>query len=109
MNQSQKMKKLLQQIQVVRSPKHRLSTFVTSRIEYKLITDVAGLNDRARLRLGVVTAEKPNIITPQTLAERFHGFGEKSRDVEDLLTKQYGNALRGLEYQFRNETMSTRI
>lgn len=109
MNQSQKMKKLLQQIQVVRPPKHRLSTFGTSRIEYQLVTDVAGLSDRSRLRLGVVTAEKPAIITPQSLAERFQGFGEKSQDVEELLTKQYGNVLRGLEYQFRNETVSTRI
>ncbi len=103
------MKKLLQQIQVVRPPKHRLATFGASRIEYSLVTDIAGLNDRSRLRIGIVTAEKPSLITPQALQERFSGFGEESRQLTDLMTKQYGQAFMGLEYQFRNEPVSSRI
>src|SRR5262249_11389023 len=109
MNQAQQMKKLLQQIQVVRSPKRRLATFGTSRIRYKLITDVPGLSDRSRLRTGVVTPDKAAIISPQSLAERFSGFGDQSQAVEELLAKHYGQALRGLEYQFRNETVATRV
>jgi hypothetical protein len=109
MSQPQKMKKLLQQIQVVRSPKHRLATFGSSRIEYKLVTDVAGLSDRCRLRTGVVTAEKPALITPQALRERFSGFGKESEELTELMTKQYGQAFMGLEYQFRNEPQSTRV
>jgi hypothetical protein len=109
MNQTQKMKKLLQQIQVVRAPKHRLATFGVSRIEYKLVTDVSGMGDRCRLRSGVVTAEKPSLITPQTLQDRFSGFGDDSKELSDLMTKQYGLAFMGLEYQFRNEPISTRV
>jgi hypothetical protein len=109
MNQTQKMKKLLQQIQVVRSPKHRLATFGASRIEYSLVTDIAGLSDRSRLRVGVVTAEKPSLITPQALQERFSGFGEESGQLTELMTKQYGQAFMGLEYQFKNEPISTRV
>jgi hypothetical protein len=109
MNQTQKMKKLLQQIQVVRSPKHALATFGASRIEYSLVTDIAGLSDRSRLRTGVVIAEKPAIITPQLLKERFSGFGEEASQLTDLMTKQYGQALMGLEYNFKNEPLGTRI
>ena len=109
MNQNRKMQKLLQQIQVVRAPKHRLATFGSSRIEYSLVTDIAGLSDRSRVRAGIVTAEKPALITPQSLQERFSGFGEESRQLTDLMTKQYGQAFMGLEYQFRNEPLGSRI
>ena len=105
----QQIKKILQSIQVVRSPKHRLSTFGSSRIHYQLVTDVPGFSDRTRLREGIVTADKPAIITPQTVTERFEGFGSDVKDFVDTLVKQYGQAFRGLEYQFRNEMLSTRI
>lgn len=103
------MKKIFQKIQVVRSPKHRLATFGTSRINYHLVTDVPGLVDRSRLRLGVVMAEKPALITPESLKEQFLGFGDDAREYINTLVNHYGKALRGLEYQFRNEIVSTRI
>lgn len=109
MSSFSKFKRLFQQIQVVKSPKHRLATFGTSQINYTLVTNVQGMPDRTRLRMGHVTAEKPLIITPHMLQEKFHGFGDESREFADWLTSQYGEALRGLEYQFRNEPLSTRI
>lgn len=102
-------RKLFQQIQVVRPPKHRLSTFGTTSINYLLVTDVPGFTDRARLRMGQVAAEKPALITPQTFKERFSGFGPEATDYAHWLTTQYGDALRGLEYQFRNDPASTKV
>ena len=101
--------KLLQQIQVVAPPKHRLATFGSSKIEYTLVTNVPGLPDRTKLRLGHVTAEKPMIITRETLKDRFVGFGDKAVELADRMVGYYGEALRGLEYQFHNELSSTRI
>jgi len=105
----QQIRKIFQQIHIVRSPKHRLATFGASRIQYQLVTDVPGFADRSRLREGIVMANKPAIITPQSMAEQFTGFGDDVREFVDTLVKQYGQGLRGLEYQFRNEMISTRI
>lgn len=101
--------KYFRNIQVVRAPRHRLSTFGTSQISYTLVTDVPEFPDRTRLRWGVVKAERPNIITPQSLKEKFFGFGSEAEDYADYLTSQYGEALKGLEYQFKNEPVSSRI
>lgn len=100
---------MFQKIQVVRSPKHRLSTFGTSRINYQLVTDVPGFADRSRLRTGLVIAEKPTLITPDALRDQFQGFGAEAAEYLEALTKQYGNVIRGLDYQFRNEPVSSRV
>jgi hypothetical protein len=96
-------------IQVVRAPKRRLATFGTSRIDYQVVTDVPGFPDRSRLRTGLVIAEKPQIITPHASREQFAGFGPDSGRFADALVGHYGEALRGLEYNFRNEPSSTRV
>lgn len=98
-----------QKVRVIRAPKRRLATFGTSRIDYQLVSEVSGLPDRARLRLGLVTAERPQIITPQSLREKFEGFGPDSARYADALVGHYGEALRGLEYKFRNEPGSSRL
>jgi len=101
--------KLFTNIQIVRSPKHRLATFGDSKISYFLVTDVPSHLDRAKVRTGLVTAEKPAIITPQTLKEQFLGFSPEAERYADWLISHYGEALRGLEYQFKNELAETRI
>jgi hypothetical protein len=85
-----------------------LATFGASNIEYTLVTDVPGLPDRAKLRFGRVTAEKPLIITPQNMKEKFVGFGE-SKEMAERMVSHYGEALRGLEYQFHNESLGMRV
>lgn len=102
-------RKVLQQIQVVRTPKRRLSTFGNSKIDYYLVTDVPGLPDRSKLRMGQVTAERPAIITHQTLKDRFSGFGDESLEYVNWLTSHFGEALKGLEYNFKNEPTTTKI
>lgn len=104
-----RIKRLFAQIQVIRSPKHRLSTFGLSKVHYCLVTDVDGFTDRSRLRTGNVVAEKPAIITPDQLKDKFHGFGESADKYADWLVSQYGQALKGLSYQFRNENKSSKI
>jgi hypothetical protein len=109
MRKQSQFQKLLHQIEVVKAPKRRLSTFGTSQIDYTLVTDVPGLPDRAKLRTGHVTAEKPMIITPESLKERFTGFGDNAKELADRMVGHYGEVLRGLEYQFHNEPGETRI
>ena len=99
----------LKKIQVVRAPKRRLATFGASRIDYQIVTDVTGFSDRARLRTGVVAAERPQIILARSAADQFEGFGPDSGRYADALAGHFGEALRGLEYNFRNETASSRV
>lgn len=106
---SQQFKKALQQIRIVRAPRHRLATFGSTEIEYRLVTDVPGLKDRARLRIGRVTAERPSIITAETMKERFSGFGDDARTYANWLVSHFGEALKGVEYTFHNEPVATRV
>lgn len=109
MSNYKQVSQLFQKIRVIRGPKHRLSTFGTSRIAYQLVTDIPGLADRSRLRRGEVTAQKPAIITAQALKEQFLGFGSEAQDYANWLVSHYGEALRGLEYQFKNELSSMTV
>ena len=109
MSNLRNLKKVLDKIQIVRPPRHRLATFGSTTIDYFLITEVAGFTDRARVRMGIVTAERPAIITPEALRQQFQGFGESGQNYAEWLINHYGEALRGLEYRFRNEHLSTRI
>ena len=103
------LKTIFRKAMIIRAPKHRLSTFGASEIKYCLITDVSGFTDRSRLRTGHVRADRPNIITKEQLQNRFFGFGEEAPSYGDWLLSQYGNALRGIEYQFKNQSHSSRI
>lgn len=94
---------------MVRAARHRLATFGGTEIQYSLVTEVPGLPDRSRLRQGVVKAEKPQIITAQILQDRFRGFGADAAQFSEWLASKYGEAIRGLEYQFKNEPHTTRI
>jgi len=109
MSNRRQLSSFFKKIQVVRSPKRRLATFGSSRIDYQVVTDVTGMADRSRVRSGVVIADRPQIITPQALRDQFSGFGPDSAKFADTLAAQYGDALRGLEYQFSNEMVGTRI
>src|SRR5690348_3538418 len=100
---------MFQKIQVVRAPRRRLATFGSSRIRYQLVTEIPDFPDRSRLRMGLVTAEKPTIITPAALREQFQGFSPDAVQHVEALISHYGEALRGLEYQFRNEPSTSRV
>ncbi len=101
--------KILENTQVVLQPSHALSTFGATRVVYHLVSSIDGLDDRARLREGEIAAEKPLILTPDALKERFEGFGEEGRPYAEFIQGAYREALRALEYRFKNTPGSTRV
>lgn len=92
----------LRETKIVRFPRHRLSTFGRSEIQYQLVTAVSVQPARATLRRGKVIAERPQILTPDMFSQRFHGFGEEAPAFERFLKDHFSDSLRGLEYSFRN-------
>ncbi len=87
----------------------RLTTFSGTKINYSLVSAIEGMKDRCRLREGIVLAEKPIIITPETLKERFEGFGPDKEEFSRILSALYQDILRGIEYKFKNEPGPVRI
>jgi hypothetical protein len=102
-------RKLLKETRLLRGPKRLLETFGATRIEYHLVSPVEDLPDKTRLREGWVVSERPKILTPQTLRERFEGFGEEAQELSDRLCGEYGGLLRALEYRFKNSDFKTRV
>lgn len=100
---------IMKKTSVVKAPKHRLSTFGETRIQYFFLSEVHGFKDRSRLRNGLVIAEKPKIITPDFLKNRFEGFGKETEMFGKWLLDNYGGGFRALEYKFRNESSSVRV
>lgn len=109
MNLDKQFKFIIQKTKILKNPKHRLSTFGETTINYYFLSEVSGFKDRSRLREGLVIAEKPQIITPDLLKNRFEGFGKKSKEFARWLSKEYGESFQGLEYKFRNEGQSVQI
>lgn len=100
---------VLKKTDILKSPEKRLSTFGETRINYFFLSEIDGFKDRSRLREGLVIAEKPKLITPELLRERFEGFGEEQSQFGKWISETYGDLFRGLEYHFKNETSSIHI
>jgi hypothetical protein len=99
--------RLLSQSRVVRPPRHRLATFGSSEIRYSLVTSLSARPPQSNLRTGLVKAERPKLITADTFAHRFRGFGEGAEEMEKWLKEQNPDLFRGLEYSFHNRLEST--
>lgn len=99
----------LRQTRVVRPPKHLLATFGATRIEYHLVSPVAGAPAKTRLREGLVVSERPKILTPDALKERFEGFGDDAAAFREFLDARYAELLRALEYRFRNDGLRSTV
>lgn len=109
MKPSPEFKKILRRTRVLKGPRHRLSTFGQTKIQYFFLSETGGLGDRTRLRQGVVMTEKPRILTPGFLKDRFEGFGERSAEFGRFLSELYGEGFRGLEYRFKNDFRSASV
>lgn len=101
--------KFLRQTQVVRAPASALATFGATQIEYHLISPASDLGHRTRLRQGKVISEKPKILTPDSFVERFEGFGPQAKEFAQWIGSRYGDILRALEYNFKNQGFATRV
>lgn len=102
MSGPQRFEEIIGQTRVLRFPRHRIATFGDSEIQYNLVSAVSAAPPRATLRIGRVTAERPKILTPEALAQRFRGFGSRQEAFERWLRETFQDAFRGLEYSFRN-------
>src|SRR5438876_5781409 len=98
----------MRRTRILRPPKHAIATFGTTTLRYVLLSGVPGEPDYCRLREGEVTAQRPKILTPEFWKERFQGF-EEPEEVRDAFERMYGEALKGLEYQFKNELKTTSL
>lgn len=101
--------KVFRQTKVLRPPKHLLATFGNTTIQYYILSEIVGQEKQCRLREGQVTAERPQILTPDVLRERFEGFGAEAPQYTDWLFEKYGEALRALEYRFKNAPGQTHL
>ena len=99
----------LRQTRILKPPKHAIATFGASTLRYVIVSMVAGQADYCRLREGEVTAERPKILTPEHWKNRFEGFGEDAAAYREEFEKAYGEALRGLEYSYRNSLKTTSL
>jgi hypothetical protein len=94
---------------ILRPPKHAIATFGTTTLRYVLLSGVPGEPDYCRLREGEVTAQRPKILTPEFWKNRYEGFGEASEELREEFEKVYGEALKGLEYGFKNDLKTTSL
>jgi hypothetical protein len=99
---------LLAETKILRPPKHSLTTFGSTTLNYILLSALPEPG-QCRLREGCVTAQRPAIVTAEQWRERFQGFGEQTAAFESAMEKTYGDAFRSLEYNFRNELQQTSI
>ncbi len=99
----------LRQTRILKPPKHTIATFGTTTLRYVLLSMVPGEPDYCRLREGEVTAQRPKILTPEFWKTRFQGFGEETERLGEEFEKIYGEALRSLEYSFRNDLKTTTL
>ena len=109
MNLDEQFRLIIQKTKVLKTPKHRLSTFGQTKISYFFLSEVKGFKDRSRMRQGLVIAEKPQIITPDFMRNPYQGFGKKANSFGEWLGEKYGTNFKGLEYKFKNESKSTNI
>ena len=103
-----RLRSLLAGIEILRAPRRRLATFGATRIEYHLISPLAGTPARTRLREGSVVSERPKILTPEAFQERFEGFGDDAAEFARWANAAYRDLLRALEYNFRNQGQAAR-
>lgn len=98
---------------VLRAPQQALATFGTTAITYYLITEpvyaeLTGESQETVVRHGLVTAERPQIVTPYYLLSLFRGF-EHGEEYAQYLADAYGRNSPGLMYSYRNELQETTI
>jgi hypothetical protein len=103
------MRTVLHGTRILRPPRHVLATFGTTMLNYVLLSELPGAKKRCRRREGRVTAQRPQIITPDLFRKRFEGFGEEAEMFSELMERLYGKEFRGLAYTFKNELDRTSL
>jgi hypothetical protein len=82
-------------------PRARISTFGTSLFHYYVVTEPMDSVSTSRVREGEIYAEKPQILTPQHLAQlAIEGFGPEAERFAEALSRSPG-LVALLKYGFR--------
>ena len=97
---------------IVRPPRQPLETFGSTVVNYHVVSApvyegaVPDQPTEALIRNGIVTAERPRLVTPGYLSKT-EGFGNEASEYLDYLTETYGADTPGLLYRYKNEPHST--
>ena len=94
---------------ILRPPRHMLSTFGNTTLQYVLLSEIPDMENHCRRREGRVTAQRPQILTADLWRKRFEGFGEETDAFKEWMERLYGDAFRSLEYTFKNELDKTSL
>jgi hypothetical protein len=100
---------VMNKTQILRPPRHTLATYGTTTLHYVFLSEIPNAENQCRLREGRVTAQRPQIITPDIWRKRFDGFGEDAEMYRGMMDELFGDAFRGLEYTFKNDLDRTSI
>ena len=97
--------------QVLHEPDRRIDTFGSTNFEFRLVTELLDAVDRVRVREGRISAEKPQILRPESLADfEFEGFGEQASVFADWLRQNRGRfAFLQYGFQFRRSDITEMI
>lgn len=109
----QEIRAITEQTVVVRAPKQPLMTFGVTKVTYHLVTEPALAEadkpaDEAVIRTGVVTANRPQLVTPNYLMNLFQGF-ENGEAFARYLMETQGASAPGLLYAYGQELQETNL
>jgi hypothetical protein len=91
----------LENTRVLVPPRARLETFGTTHLHYVLLTEDMDTVNLTRIREGSIRAERPQIISPHTMAKLLlEGFEEKAQQYAEWLSS-HAQQLTFLKYGFR--------
>ncbi|HVC32619.1 MAG TPA: hypothetical protein VNL16_03825 [Chloroflexota bacterium] len=104
---------IAEQTTVIRAPVQPLATFGITTVTYHLVTAPALTEDNARteeavIRTGVITANRPQLVTPSYLINLFDGF-EHGEEFARYLLSSYGANAPGLLYTYKNDLQDTNV
>jgi len=118
-------REVARQTEVLRAPKQTVSSFGLTAVEYYLLSEPvygellpgsgdvpgesAGQGQRETVvRVGLITSERPQIVTPYYLLNLFRGFAH-GEEFAQHLHKAYGPHAPGFMYSYRNDLKETSI
>jgi hypothetical protein len=107
------MQAIAEQTVIARAPRQPLATFGITKVTYHIITapvlaDDPATSTEAVIRTGLVTANRPQIVTPNYLLNLFEGF-EHGQEFARYLLSTHGPNAPGLMYAYKNELQETNV
>jgi len=99
MEEEEKIKYVMKNTKLVRSPRQKLATFGSSVIDYWVVTEIG--EHLSVVRDGKVVAERPRIVTPFYLAN-VDGFSEQAKRYLRMMAGENPHE-QGIFYRYRNE------